>query len=154
METPKQPTEERERVSIDESCQVTYQVLTQRSGDDTSPFESMKDLFMLAMFVGYRKGERKPLTNKVGIFNWQQGFKTDEKSLIYALAVTVTGGVEVLADRNEILDIAEEYANGGMEQIEEDINNIPSDKIYNLLGLLSTYLPDELTDNRPQNPQG
>ena len=152
METPKEQTEERERISTDGFHHDTYKDLTSRSDEDMPPFESMKNLFMLAMFIGYKDGERKPLENKVGIFNWQQ-VKTHEKSLIYALAVTVTGGVEVLADRNKILDIAEEYANGGIIQIEEKIKEMPGDKIDNLLDLLATWLPNELTDNQINNSE-
>ena len=149
METVKQQSGERYRIFIDRSYHLTYQELAKRPDKensdeekDTPPFESMKNLFMLATFIGYKNKKRVPLENRVDIFSWQV-LATDEEyvSLLYALAVTETNGVEVLANRNEILSIAEEYANGGILQIEKEVKEMPGEKIDNLLDLLgSVYI--------------
>jgi dnd system-associated protein 4 len=161
METVKQQSGGRYRISIDRSHHSTYQELAKRPDKeisdeekDTPPFESMKNLFMLATFIGYRNQKRVPLENKIDIFTWQV-LATDEEyiSLLYALAVTETDGVEVLTDRNEILNIAEEYANGGILQIEEEVKEMPGDKIENILDLLANWIPADSTQDSAKNPE-
>ena len=155
MERTKQQPSKQKRIFIDRSHHLTYQELAKRpdkenSDDekDTPPFESMKNLFMLAAFIGYKNDKRVPLENKVDIFSWQV-LATDEEyvSLLYALAVIETNGVEVLTDRNKILTIAEEYANGGILQIEEEVKEMPGDKIENLLDLLGNLIQDDSTQD-------
>lgn len=155
METVKQQPAERYRICIDQSHHLTYQELAKRPDKensdeekDTPPFESMKNLFMLATFIGYKNKKRVPLENKVDIFSWQV-LATDEDyvSLLYALAATETNSVEVLANRNQILNIAEEYANGGILQIEEEVKEMPGDKIENLLDLLANLIQDDPTQD-------
>lgn len=157
METGKPRSRERHRISIDQSHHSTYQELAKRSDQErsneekeTPPFESMKNLFMLATFIGYRNKKRVPLAKGTGIFNWQT-FSTDEVSLLYALAVTEANGVEVLTDTSEILSIAEEYANGGILQIEEEVKEMPGDKIENLLDLLANWIPDDSAQDLIEN---
>ena len=159
METVKQPSGERYRIFIDRSHHSTYQELSKRpekeipsEEKDTPPFESMKNLFMLATFIGYKNKKRVPLENRVDIFSWQV-LATDEDylSLLYALAVTETNGVEVLTDRNKILSVAEEYANGGILQIEEEVKEMPGDKIENLLDLLANWIPDDSAQDLVEN---
>lgn len=159
METVKQQSGERYRIFIDRSYHLTYQELAKRPDKensdeekDTPPFESMKNLFMLATFIGYKNKKRVPLENRVDIFSWQV-LATDEEyvSLLYALAVTETNGVEVLANRNEILSIAEEYANAGIIQIQEQVKEMPGDKIENLLDLLANWIPDDSTQDFIKN---
>ena len=157
METEKPRSGERHRISIDQSHHSTYQELAKRSDKErsdeekeTPPFESMKNLFMLATFIGYRNKKRVPLAKGTGIFNWQT-FSTDEVSLLYALAVTEANGVEVLTDTSEILSIAEEYANGGILQIEEKVKEMPGDKIENLLDLLANWIPDDSAQELVEN---
>ena len=155
METTKQQSGKQNRIFIDRSHHLTYQELTKRPDKESSdeekdipPFESMKNLFMLAAFIGYKNNKRVPLENKVDIFSWQV-LATDEEyvSLLYALAVTETNDVEVLTDRNKILSIAEEYANGGILQIEEEVKEMPGDKIENLLDLLANLVQDDSTQD-------
>ncbi len=149
MKNVKQQSREQYRISIDQSHHSTYQELAKRpdreiseKDTDTRPFENMKNLFMSATFLGYKNQERIPLAKGTDIFNWQV-FSTDEVSLLDALAVTETNGVEVLTDRNEILRIAEEYANAGILQIEEEVREMPGDKIDNLLDLLANWIQDD-----------
>ena len=159
METAKQQSGERYRIFIDRAHHSTYQELAKRpekenpdEEKDTQPFESMKNLFMLATFIGYNNKKRVPLENKVDIFSWQV-LSSDEEyvSLIYALAVTETKDVKVLTDRNQILDIAEEYANGGIIQIEEQVKEMPGDKIENLLDLLANWISEDSTQDLVNN---
>ena len=151
MELDKPQSNERYRIFIDRSNHPIYQELAKRpdkgnsdEGEDVPPFESMKNLFMLATFIGIQNKVRVPLENKVDIFSWEV-LTIDEEyvSLLYALAVTETNDVTVLTDRNEILTIAEEYANAGIIQIEEEVKEMPGDKIENLLDLLGTWIHND-----------
>ena len=151
MGKAKQQSTERYRIFIDRSHHSTYQELAKRSEKEesdeekeTHPFESMKNLFMLAMSIGYRHQKRTPLENKTDIFTWQV-LSTDEEyvTLLYALAVNETKDTKVLINRNQILTIAEEYANTGILQIEEQVKDMPGDKIENILDLLANWIPPE-----------
>lgn len=149
MEKGKQQSVEQYRISVDESHHSTYQELAKRTDrentdkeTDMRPFESMKNLFLLATFIGYNDNKCIPLKKGTGIFNWR-GFSTDEVSLLDALAVSVTNEIDVLNDRIKILQIAEKYANGGILQIEEEVREMPGDKIENLLDLLANWIQDD-----------
>ena len=151
METAKQQSGEQHHIFIDESHHSTYQFLTSPSDKEKAdekkgsiPFDSMKNLFMLATFIGYRNQKRVRLENQRDIFTWQT-LSTDGEglSLIYALAVAETGNIEVLTDRNRVLTIAQEYANGGIIQIKKEIEDMPGDKIDNLVDLLVRWLPED-----------
>lgn len=56
--------------------------------------------------------------------------------------MTVTDEVEVLGDRIRILQIAEEFANGGILQIEEEVREMPGDRIDNLVDLLAKLMQE------------
>ena len=149
MKKVKQESREQYRISIDQSHHLTYQKLAKRldkespeEEKDTRPFESMKNLFLLATFIGYKNKKRVPLEKGRGIFNWQT-FSSDEVSLLFGLAVAETNHIEVLSDQKQLLKIAEEYANGGIIQIEEEVMEMPGDKIENLLDLLANWIPPE-----------
>ena len=161
METVKQQSVERYRIFIDRSHHSTYQELAKRPDKENSdeekdppPFESMKNLFMLATFIGYRHKKRTPLENRTDIFTWQV-LSTDEEyvSLLYALAVTETKNVEVLTDRNQILTIAEEYANTGILQIQEQVKEMPGDRIANILDLLANWIPEDSNQGLVENSE-
>ena len=148
MEKGKQQSVEQYRISVDDSHHSTYQELAKKTDRQSTEkdqaihaFESMKNLFMLATFIGYNSDKRIPIERGTGIFNWR-GFSTDEVSLLDALAVTVTDEVEVLSDRIRILQIAEEFANGGILQIEEEVREMPGDRIDNLVDLLAKLMQE------------
>lgn len=151
METTREQSGTPSHIFIDESHHLTYQELAKRSenqdldeGKDTPPFESMKNLFMLATFIGYHHKKRVPLKNKTEIFTWQILARDEEYlSLLYALAITETNDTEVLTDKHAILTIAEEYANAGIILIHEQVKEMPGDRIENLLDLLAIWIPPE-----------
>ena len=105
----------------------------------------MKNIFMLATFIGYQEKKRVPLKSKVDIFTWDI-LSRDEESvpLLIALALAETGDVEILTDQGRILDIAEEYANAGITEIKEKIADLRANGITHLVGLLGARIPDDL----------
>ena len=132
---------QRDRIHIDESHHGLYQELTTEKEGLLEPFKTMKDLFLFATLVGYRRGDRKSLEKGVGIFSWAQFSAQEDVPVLRALAIAETGDVTVLASRNELLTIAEEYANGGIVEIREQVAEMPGNRIANLVGLLQRWMP-------------
>ena len=132
---------QRDRIHIDESHHGLYQELTTEKEGLLEPFKTMKDLFLFATLVGYRRGERKSLEKGVGIFSWAQFSAQEDVPVLRALAIAETGDVTVLASRDDLLTIAEQYANGGIVEIREQVAEMPGNRIANLVGLLQRWMP-------------
>ncbi len=136
----------RDRIRIDKSHHSIYVALTksrENAGqEDLPPFESMKNIFMLAAFIGYHEKKRVPLgKDKEMIFAWAQFSHDTDVPLLRALALTVTGDIDILTDQEEILTIAEEYANGGIIEVQNQVEDMPGDRITNLVDLLLNWDP-------------
>jgi dnd system-associated protein 4 len=141
-----QPRRPRDRIRIDKIHHPTYIALTKprenENRPDLSPFESMKNVFMLAIFIGYNEEKRIPLgTDKEMIFAWARFSPEEDVPLLRALALSETENVEVLTDQDRILTIAEEYANGGIIEIRKQVEDMPGDRITNLVDLLRNWNP-------------
>ena len=100
----------------------------------------MKDLFLLAALIGYRQEKRLTLEQGTGIFAWAQFSAQEDVPVLRALAIAETGDVNVLANQDELLTIAEEYANGGIAEIQEQVAEMPGNRIANLVGLLQKWM--------------
>jgi len=83
-----------------------------------SPFRSMllKDIFLVAMMIGYHKKAREPLKGTFHDLFRASTFNSEEEWLLKSIAITEKRNLDVLLDENEkeILKIAEEYANAGI----------------------------------------
>ena len=132
------------RIYIDRSHHDVYKTLTDAEGVE-SPFDSMKNVFMLAVFIGYQQGEQIPLNSKVDIFSWDILSRDEENvSLLRAVALASTEDVKVLADQGEVLDIAERYANAGIVEIKKHIADKQDNRIMHLVNLLGASISDDL----------
>lgn len=141
-----QPRRARDRIRIDKIHHPTYIALTKPTENENrqelSPFESMKNIFMLSIFIGYNEEKRIPLgKDKEMIFAWARFSPEEDVPLLRALALAETEDVEVLTDQNRILTIAEEYANGGIAEIQKQVEDMPGDRITNLVDLLRNWSP-------------
>ena len=97
---------------------------------------------MLATIVGYNEEKRIPLgKDKEIIFTWAQFSPEEDVPLLRALALTEAEDIEVLTDRDLILTIAEEYATGGILEIQKQVEDMPGDRITNLVDLLFNWYP-------------
>ena len=88
----------RDRIRIDKIHHLTYIALTKSREDgnrqDLSPFESMKNVFMLATFIGYNEEKRVPLgKDKEIIFAWARFSPEEDVPLLRALALAETEDV-------------------------------------------------------------
>jgi dnd system-associated protein 4 len=124
----------RDTVAIDESVHEIYKQLTEGSDPVSVPFRTMKDVFMWAAFLGYRKSGRRSLTGKrITIFRWAQFIEQVDIPLLKALAIADQSGVEVILNQNDILTIAEEYANAGIHELRASILDEPGQPLWNLV---------------------
>jgi len=85
-----------------------------------SPFykKTMKDVFMYALGIGFANNKRAKLKKKAGTIPLRT-FNENDKALIKSIAIAETGSMDVLFGENikEAFDIAEEYANGGIDTL-------------------------------------
>jgi dnd system-associated protein 4 len=126
----------RDTVAIDESVHEIYKQLTEGNDPVSVPFRTMKDVFMWAAMLGYRKGGRRSLTGKrTVIFRWTQFIEQVDIPLLKALAIVDSEDVNVIANQNEILSIAEEYANAGIHELRASVVNEPGQPLWNLVRL-------------------
>lgn len=132
---------QRDRIYISESHHGIYKDLTTEKEGSPQPFKTMKDLFLLAALIGYQQERRLTLEQGTVIFAWAQFSAQEDVPVLRALAIAETGDVNVLANQNELLTIAEEYANGGIVEIQEQVAQMPGNRIANLVGLLQKWLP-------------
>ena len=135
-----QNSSQRDRIYINESHHEIYKDLTTEKEGSLQPFKTMKDLFLFATLVGYQRGERIVLEKGIGIFTWAQFSAQEDVPILRALAIAETGDVNVLANQHELLTIAEEYANGGIVEIQEQVAEMPGNRIANLVGLLQKWM--------------
>lgn len=97
-----------------------HQVFQRLCDKDDGPFEHLKDVFVFAATLGYHYERRKPIEGErqhVGF--WHYLVESRDVPLLQSLAVAETEGLEVLGDQGEIILIAEEYANGGIDLLDQ-----------------------------------
>ena len=127
------------RLSYGEENQEYYQTLKRVS---KSPFynEDMTKIFISAMALGYKKGLKKKLKKREGALHGPS-FTPQEKWLMIALYMkeNTKHGVNVLFEPDEIFNLAEEYANGGLQSL-WDIYNSTVEPVEELEKELRKYL--------------
>jgi dnd system-associated protein 4 len=103
---------DRDRFYVQKDKHPIFQRLTQ---DEDAPFKHMKDVWVLAAAVGFKAGRRRPMHGTQHVGFWHYLSLQEDVPLIQAIAVADTGDISVLANRGEVIRIAEEYANGGID---------------------------------------
>lgn len=127
-----------DRVYIEGSIHALYKQLTEKStqNPETAPFLLMKDVFMWAVALGVKEGKRQPLSgSREQIFRWDQFSPDMDIPALKAIALAETGEVEVLLREDQILRIAEEYANAGIHEIKREIVDQQGEALWNLVVL-------------------
>ena len=128
-----------DRVTIEKDVHQLYKDLSERStqNPETSPFLTMKDVFMWAVALGVKEGKRRPLSSsREQIFRWDQFSQDMDIPALKAIALAETGEVEVLIREDQILRIAEEYANAGIHEIKQEIVDQPGEALWNLVATI------------------
>jgi dnd system-associated protein 4 len=123
--TTKATATKRDRVFVEKGQIDTYREMagiggTRRKkteGADMPPFEDLKDVFLMAACLGVQTGHPTPLRDKQELARTSYFNEHIDSAVLRAIAIAETGGVEVLADKNEVFKIAEEYANTGFTEL-------------------------------------
>lgn len=133
-----------DRARIHDSTRDVYEALTGGNDPEQTPFFSLKDVFMVACSIGYKKGKsmRKPLETgkKEGIR--MEVFTEKERDVLKGIALAETGDIKVLEKKpdelisGKVLTIAEEYANGGIEELRSMVIEKPGYALLNLVALI------------------
>lgn len=90
--------------------------------DKDSPFagKENKELFMMAMVIGFRDGARRKFGTKKSFVRTEY-LNPRENSIIKAIAVAQEGNLEVLLNKRKVFSIAEEFAAGGIKLLRERV---------------------------------
>lgn len=129
----------RDTVAIDEAVHDIYKQLTEGNDPLSVPFRTMKDVFMWAACLGYQRGERRPLAGKrVTIFRWAQFLPQLDVPLLKALAIAECEDTGVLLSQEDVIAIAEEFANCGIHELRSVVLLQQGQPIWNLVGLTSS----------------
>lgn len=128
-----------DRVSIEKKVHELFIDLSRQSkhGPEDAPFFLMKDVFMWAVALGFEKGRRRELEGaKEQIFRWDQFSQDVDIPSLKAIALAETGDVEILIREDQILRIAEEFANEGIWEIKSKLLDKPGKPFWNLVDLV------------------
>ena len=124
---------ERDTIVIEEKAHKIYKTLTEGKNIHSVPFRTMKDVFMWAVCLGVQQGKRKPLTaKKTTIFRWSQLDSQIDIPLLKAIAIVESEDINILLNRTEILNIAEEYANGGIYELRDNLLTESGQPLWNI----------------------
>ena len=107
-----------DRLNIKKSDREDYARLLEKD----SPFagKENKDLFMMALVIGFHEETRVKLDKKEGFFLLYH-LNDKENSIIKAIAVAEEGGLSILLDKEKVYLIAEEYAAGGIRLLKDKV---------------------------------
>ncbi len=131
------------RVSIDASVHEFYKQLTSGKNPEESPFLTMKDLFMLAACTGFQMGQRKPLVKREQPFHYSVLTESDDIPILKAIAIATTNDVLVLSDPDQIIDIAEQYANAGIAELRSVVADNAGQPLWNLVDVARSAVSEE-----------
>ena len=96
--------------------------LSERGASNTL-FSTIKDLLCFAALLGYSKDNKKPLgdSKKAPSVDFNTFVTTDDDDFIYMISAATHNDIDILReDRNEdVIEIFEEYINGGLYIIDE-----------------------------------
>ena len=112
--------------------------------DETSPLPTLKDAFVFAACVGWARERRVPLLKRQHVGFWRS-FDSRDATLLHAIAIAETGNPGVLGDQGDVIQIAEEYANGGIDLL---LAYDRADKDRTLVALAGLISAMERSDNQ------
>lgn len=108
----------RDRIFIDSADRKDFERL--KKPDAPLAGKENKELFMMALIVGYNEGNRIPLKDKYGFVRLEY-LSEKEDAIIKSIAISEEGGLDVLLDKDKVYTIAEEYASGGIKLLKSQV---------------------------------
>lgn len=102
------------KIYIDESVHCQYVQYADRNENGmNTPFLTMKDLFLCSAIFGASHSCCAPLKKPRDIFGVET-FSHLDHVVLYAVAHKVLKTLDELADSRQVLNVVQEYANGGL----------------------------------------
>jgi dnd system-associated protein 4 len=89
------------------------------------PFHHMWELFVYAAILGIKNNKTKEIDKPHKPFRWLNIGSEHQKNLLILL-VAKRNSLEVLGDKDGLKKMLEEYANGGLVIMDQEIKNNPS----------------------------
>lgn len=122
-------------LSIKKAERQIYQELSQ-----TKPLNGIenKRIFLLAMGIGFLAGKKGNLKGDKNSYVRTEYIK-DDMPLLNALAIFEKGNPEVVGDKKEVCEIAEQYASGGIKTLKRYLDE-PGDFVKKLESMLRDEL--------------
>jgi dnd system-associated protein 4 len=105
--------------------------------DERSAFPTLKDVFVFAAAVGWAQRRRIPLKGRQHVGFWRAFTPQEDVPLLQAIAIAETGDPAGAADHAMVLEIAEQYANGGIDVINDYERSDLSATVVALASLVS-----------------
>lgn len=128
----------RDTVTIDESVHYIYKELTDGTDPVTVPFKTMKDVFMWAASLGYKRGERRPIAGKkLTIFRWAQFSSQTDISIVKAISLADGNDINVLLSQDDMLNVIEEYANTGIHELRAKLFNEHGQPLWQIVNIIN-----------------
>jgi len=105
-----------DRLYIEEKDKKLYDKLLEKGSplSRDNGFEN-KDIFLLAMCIGYETGVPLEIKKRLGYFLAKYLSREDE-AILYSMAVKEKG-IDTLKDLKYVYNLAEEYANSGIQTL-------------------------------------
>lgn len=106
-------------VSYSNEKKEVYDMLLE---DALSPFrgKTMADVFVYAAIYGFKQRRREKLKKAIPNIS-AKAIETPHTALLLTIPITETGGIDVLFDEEAASNIIEEYANGGIDILEDEL---------------------------------
>lgn len=99
---------------------------------ETAPFKTMKDVFLMAVWLGAKKARPRPLEGKrISPFKGQI-LSHDEQMYLRSIAIGKENSLDVIADPQKVVKIAEEYANVGIWDLDEILSTSSEGALWDL----------------------
>jgi len=127
----------RDTVTIDESVHYIYKELTDGTDPVTVPFKTMKDVFMWAASLGYKRGERRPIAGKkLTVFRWAQFSSQTDIPVVKAISLADGDDINMLLSQDEMLNALEEFANAGIHELRSSLLDEQGQPLFNLVKII------------------
>ena len=106
-------------------------------------YTSLKDVFLMAVAMGVKIGRRTPLRDRKELIMTSYLNNYPDMAVLNAIAIADREDIGVLVDQDEIVTIAEEYANAGFDELSRRLL-APGTPLMNLASCVLEELGDEV----------
>lgn len=108
--------DEPDRISIKKTDRPIYDEIL---GNSDLKVRSNIDIFLLALVIGFKKGQRISIKGNKDGYVLTYTIKDEDRILMNAIAIHETKNEEVIQNQKEVFEIVEEYAHTGISFLRE-----------------------------------